>query len=175
MEFSELEINKARRLFLFLAHKMAGDRGLQIAASIISNGFLTDEQISEITGLSITSVRNILSILRNAGILHIIRQRDNSGWTLYYWGTDPLIVQRVFRERMKEAIKHLKIYLEYSVNEYFYYCIDCGVRVSKDVADANDYTCPVCGGTLVQEEPSTELIKFLEMLVEKYRKVSLLH
>ncbi len=175
MEFSELEINKARRLFLFLAQKMAGDRGLQIASAIISNGFLTDEQISEITGLSITSVRNILSILRNAGILHVIRQRDHSGWTLYYWGTDPLIIYRVFKDRIKQAIKHLKIYLEYSINESFYYCTECGVRVSKDVAELNNYTCPVCGGTLVQEEPATELIKFLEMLVEKYKKVSLLH
>ena len=85
----DLEVNRARRLFLFLAQKMAGDRGLQIAAAIISNGFLTDEQISEITGLSITSVRNILALLRNSGLLHIIRERDNSGWTIYYWGHRP--------------------------------------------------------------------------------------
>lgn len=173
MDHLELEVNKARRLFLYLAQKMAGDRGLQIAAAILSNGFLSDEQLSEITGMPITSVRTHREFLKNYGLLYEVRERDRGGWTISYWGTDPLVVYRVFKNRLKHVIKNIRGYIEYSFNEAFYYCPECKVKFSRDVAEVNKYRCQVCGAELIKEEPVSELTKLVDELIEKYRKLSI--
>ncbi len=172
-DFSEIDLNKARRIFLFLAHKLAGDSGLQIAAAIVSNGYLTDDQLSEITGMSITSVRNAREILRNAGLLHEIRERDDSGWIISYWGTDPLSVYRVFRDRLKQVIRHFRSYIEYALVSSFYVCQECGARFSSDEAESSGYQCPICGGGLVREDFPLEFTKLVDDLIEKYRKFSI--
>jgi len=168
-----MELNKARVLFLYLAQKMTGDRGLQIAAAILSNGFLSSEQLSEITGLPITSVRSIVETLRNLGLLYMVTEKDDSGWTIYYYGTDPLAVYRVFKDRLKQAIRNLKRYAEYSVTGSFYKCPECGIKLSRDVAEMEDYKCPVCGAELIKAEPILGLSDLVDLLIEKYKHLSL--
>ncbi|MCD6491887.1 MAG: hypothetical protein ACP6IQ_04900 [Candidatus Njordarchaeia archaeon] len=169
MAEEEKELNRIRRLFIYLAKKLAGEGGLQIASALINQGGLTDEQLSEITGLPITNIRNLLTTLRNEGILYNIKEKDmNSGWTLYYWFADPLTIKRIFKDRLRESINKLRVLMKLNQEGNFFICPECNIKFSKTDAENNNYKCPICGVDLVPAEPIIGLGKIVNKLLEKY-------
>ncbi|MHA1616007.1 MAG: hypothetical protein ACTSX9_01705 [Candidatus Njordarchaeales archaeon] len=165
--FSEIELNKIRIMFLFLAQKLGGESGLQIAAALLSNGNLTEEEIAKITGLPLTDVRNIIATFKSEGLIFSIKERDpETGWTLNYWSTDPLIIYRAFKNRLKQAIYNLSRLAELLEREEIYVCQECGHKVLGEEAEKTNFTCPVCGAELKRQE---ELPDFKEVIKEVKR------
>ena len=169
---NEKDLNFLRRTFIYLVDKLVGDGGFQIAIALLNQGGLTDEQISEITGLSITSVRNILITLQNLGLLILVKEKQkNTGWINYYWYVDPLSVKRFFKEQLRVSILHIKRFIDELNNDNFFYCQDCNIKYVRDEAEKNDYKCKVCGGELVPFEPPKKLDNVISSLIERYKSI----
>ena len=148
---------KAKRIFMFLAQKIAGLSGLQIAAVLASNGSMSAEKIAELTGIQVAVVRDILERLHANGILFTTRIPSTEYHSVifkYYF--DEVTVLRAFRDKLKSMIIHLTKISEYRGT--FYYCPMCNRYYSEEVAAENDYQCPVCGSEL--EEKSDLAIEF---------------
>ncbi len=168
----EENLNFLRRTFIYLVDRLVGDGGFQIAIALLNQGNLTDEQLSEITGIPITTVRNILITLQNLGLLTLIKERQkNTGWINYYWHIEPLAVKRFFKDRLKESIINLKKYYEELNNENFYYCQECHITYTRDEAEANDFKCKVCGSELFPLERPKNLEKLLQKLIDRYKSL----
>ncbi|MGQ4891004.1 MAG: helix-turn-helix domain-containing protein [Candidatus Njordarchaeia archaeon] len=169
---NEEDLNFLRRTFIYLLDKIVGDGGFQIAITLLNQGSLTDEQISEITGLPITTVRNILITLQNLGLLSLIKEKQkNTGWINYYWYIDPLSVKRFLKERLRVSILNLKKFFEELNNDNFYYCPECNITYVKDDAEENDFKCRVCGSPLLPLEAPKNLEKLIKGLIERYANI----
>ncbi|GEM_PF-1469138 len=172
--FSEIELNKIRILFLFLAQKLAGESGLQVAAAIISNGNLTEDEIAKITGLPIADVRNIIGTFKSEGLIFSIKERDpDTGWTVNYWSTDPLVIYRVFKNRLKQAIYNLSKLAELLEREEIYVCEECGYKTLSDEAEKHNYRCPVCGGDLRKQDELPDFRELVKELKKAYTEFEL--
>ena len=168
----ERDLNFLRRIFLYVVDRLVGDGGFQIAVALLNQGGLTDEQLSEITGLSITAVRNILITLQNLGLLSLIKEKQkNTGWINYYWYAEPLSVKRFFKEQLRRSIIHLREYIKELKEGNIFYCQECGIKYIRDEAERNEFVCKVCGGELAPYEASKNLDNIVSELIEKYRSI----
>lgn len=160
-----------RRIFLFLAEKIAGLKGLQVAASLLSQGNLTARQISEQTGLILNEVRHMLFLLENQGLLYSFqREKKGSNWTTYSWESSLSLVKRVFRQKLKTVIHLLKDYEEAIEEDKFFYCSNCNTYYERS-ENPNIQKCMFCGAELVNHSPEFPA-NIIKKLIKKYRRFS---
>lgn len=163
--------NYLRRLFLFLAEKIAGLKGLQVASSLLSQGNLTAHQISEQTGLILNEVRHTLFLLENQGLLYSFqKEQEGSNWTTYSWESSLSLVKRVFRQRLKSTIHLLKEYVDAIGDREFLYCANCDTYYSKS-EHPNITKCKFCGGDLTNHLPQFPK-SIIEELIRTYKEFS---
>jgi len=170
--FREEDLNFLRRAFIYFADKIVGVGGFQIALTLLSNGDLTDEEISELTGIPITTVRNILITLQNLGLLTLIKEKQkNTNWINYYWHVEPLAVKRFLRDRLRESIINLKRLNEQLKEDEFYECLNCGMVFSRDEVEETDFKCKVCGAEVQPFEFNIDLDPLIKELADRLKGV----
>lgn len=163
--------NFLRRIFLFLAEKFAGLKGLQVAATLLSQGNLTARQISEQTGLILNEVRHILFLLENQGLLYSFqKEKEGSNWTTYSWESSISLVKRVFRQRLKSVVHLLKEFSDSIDEGDFLLCQNCDTYYNKS-ENPKIGECKFCGGELTTHSPDFP-DHVIKELIKQYRRIS---
>lgn len=131
------------------------------------HGEVTDEVISQETGLKINIVRRALYNLLEQGLLSYRRVRDrNSGWFIYYWSLNMDKLNTILLSRKKMLLDKLRKRLQFEENNEFYICPLDGARYVFSEAVENDFRCPRCGEMLTYED-NADAIRFLRRKISE--------
>jgi transcription initiation factor TFIIE subunit alpha len=156
-------------------NSVIGDLDAEIDMSVVSllkdDEEITDEYISQKTGLKLNLVRKILYKLYDNHIASYRRERDkNTGWYIYYWRLNPKKIYDVVNRRKMSVLKVLEDRLKYEREHQFYQCEkDENVRLTFEEAMEALFKCPHCGGQLLFKDNS-KLINVLSAKIEELKK-----
>ncbi len=132
------------------------DNAVKIFTTLLSqsnNRGLSDEELSEITGIKQGEIRNTLRMLYELRMVGYRRGRHPvTGATRYYWYPDYTGINMALLWRRKKVLEKLKIRLEYEENNTFFRCPNDGTRFTFDEAYEYDFQCPKCNSILVEED-----------------------
>ena len=103
----------------------------------------------------------------------VVTKDPDTGWTVNYWSTDPLVIYRVFKNRLKQAIYNLSKLAELLEREEIYVCEECGYKTLSDEAEKHNYRCPVCGGDLRKQDELPDFRELVKELKKAYTEFEL--
>lgn len=138
--------NKAIRGYV---HKLVGDEGIDIVEKMrekVPDKEVTDEKISELSGINLNLVRKTLYILYENHLALYRRERDkDSGWLTYLWKLDLGNAENMLKNETRKLIKKLERRLEFENNEFYVCEEEPPHRILFDYAVDANFTCPVDG------------------------------
>lgn len=132
--------------------KLVGEEGLKVIRNM-PPGEVTDERISEVTGVLLNIVRRTLFILYENRLASYRRERDtNSGWLTYLWTLNMDNIESLLMAESRKLLKNLETRLEFEQDNMFYVCENCGKRYLFEAASESSFVCPACGARLDFED-----------------------
>jgi transcription initiation factor TFIIE subunit alpha len=144
---------------------LVGEDGLKMIENM-PEGNVTDEEISQKTGILLNTVRRTLFILYENKFAIVVRERDsNSGWLTYLWHLDFSDIEHQLMREKKKLFKNLKARLEFEENNVFYVCPQNCARLLFDEATETEFLCPMCGEDLVYYDNSS-IVNVLKKRIE---------
>lgn len=148
--------------------KLVGDEGLSIVERMPDDE-VTDENMAEVTGISLNTVRRTLYLLYEHRLAMYRRKRDpDSGWLTYLWRLCPENYEKALESEVKRLLSKLDARLVYEKDNVFYACINgCARFVFDDASEAN-FICPFCQGNLEFMENS----KVVETIEEQIKQLT---
>lgn len=148
--------------------KLVGDEGLCIVERMPDDE-VTDENMAEVTGISLNTVRRTLYLLYERRLAMYRRKRDpDSGWLTYLWRLCPENYEKALESEVKRLLSKLDARLIYEKDNVFYACVNgCARFVFDDASEAN-FICPFCQGSLEFMENS----KVVETIEEQIRQLT---
>lgn len=145
---------------------VAGDNAVKLVKSIPDRE-ITDEELAEISGLHLNTVRKLLFTLYERRILKYRRLHDKkTGWITYLWRVNRNTITDMMRLETKKLLDNLKRCLDIEKNNAFYRCKNCNERFVFDVAMEMNFKCPSCKSDLSYYDNS-DTIKALEERIVK--------
>lgn len=133
----------------------ASDKARFLAESRRSDEELTgaersDEEIAELTGINLNSVRHTLYNLYEHRLAEYRRIKNNeTGWLTYLWLMRMDHMNMVLRNEVEVAAGKLAGRLRYDEANDFYQCKNCGITTTFNNAMTTNFSCPHCGTMLV--------------------------
>ncbi|MDO5852211.1 MAG: transcription factor E [Methanobacteriaceae archaeon] len=107
-------------------------------------GQMTDEEISEETGIKLNFVRKILYKLYDVGIATYKRKKDpETQWFTYRWKFESKKAAKIIEQTYEAHNKDIEESLKYEENNLFFMCPN-GCRYSFDEATDFQFVCPRC-------------------------------
>ncbi|MEM3713344.1 MAG: transcription factor [Nitrososphaeria archaeon] len=153
--------------FLALIKELVGDEGVALVSFLSENFDITDEALSEKTGIKLNNVRKILYTLYDNQLVSYKRIRDKtSGWFIYLWRLNQDNVHFLLRAKKRAVLDKLKERYEYERQHVFLYCKKDNVRLSFEEAAENNFKCPICSGHLASFDNSI-IINFLKNKIQE--------
>lgn len=151
-----------------LAMEIGGEEAVGVVRALAERKDATDEELAEITGIRINTVRKVLYTLYDLGLADFKRIRDKeTGWYYYYWNLDLKRLPEIIRARKREELKKLKKMLEEESGEIYYWCGTPGhPRLTFDEAMEYEFQCPLCGNILMQHD-NTAIVEDLKRRIEE--------
>ncbi|MDO8460461.1 MAG: hypothetical protein Q7S74_05095 [Nanoarchaeota archaeon] len=118
--------------------------------------------------MTINQTRNILYKLGEEGLVRFIRKKDKKkgGWYTYFWTLDIEKSLIKYRERIDKKIDQLSSQLNIRQTKSFFYCKNCDIEYTEEIALANNYTCPECGEVLDVKQPE-EVVPYIKEEIKK--------
>jgi transcription initiation factor TFIIE subunit alpha len=102
--------------------RLVGEDGLLMIENM-PEGEVTDEQISQATGILLNIVRRTLFILNENKLAVCRRERDSSsGWLTYLWTLDMTDIGPQLMKEKKRLVKNLRVRLKFEEDNVFYAC-----------------------------------------------------
>ncbi len=159
---------KYDKSFFEYIRKFSGEHGVEIVKQLIKKKEMTDEELSNKTGIPLNIVRKTLSILLEHSIVaYRVEPGEKAGWFTYYWRLDTENMMANIKVRKKWVIEKLKTRLEHEKNNIFFKCpAHPHVRMTLDEAMQEDFKCPECGSLLVQDD-NQKIIRKLEQILSE--------
>jgi len=153
---------------LELAMDLGGEEAVEVIKALDKKKESTDEELAEITGIRVNTVRKVLYILYDEGLAEFKRIRDKeTGWYYYYWHLETRKLPEILRAKKMAELKKLKEMLEEETGEIYYWCGNEGhPKLTFDEAMEYEFQCPICGAMLMQYD-NTEVVKDLEKRIEE--------
>lgn len=131
----------------------------------IMDGKTHDEEIAEETDIRLNTVRKILYKLYDAGIASYKRSRDpETNWYLYTWKFESDKVTSIISKRYQKVSDDIEKSLEFEEGNMFFACDSNEHRYKFEEASENNFTCPMCGGTLEYQDNSSVIAELKNML-----------
>ncbi len=150
---------------------LVGEEGFKVVKNM-PEGEVTDEKISQETGVLLNIVRRTLFILYENRLAVYRRERDsNSGWLTYLWKLDLGNLNSQLELEAKKLLKNLKTKLEFEEDKVFYVCEKQDGRFLFETAAELEFICPICGGELKFQENELT-IKALKQRISQLEDVS---
>jgi len=146
--------------------KLVGEDGLHIVESMPDEE-VTDEYVTEITEISLNTVRRTLYLLYEHRLASYRRERDpESGWLTYLWILCPENLDRALESEVRKLLRKLDNRLSYEKNNIFYACVKGCARFVFDEASENNFICPFCGEELEYME-NDRVVETIEKRIQK--------
>ncbi len=156
---------------LDITNELISDEASQVVEFVYSNPGASEFDISEAIGFSVSRVRSILYELKSKNLIDYDRRKDKEkGWYLYYWKIVPQNFEKVYLSEKKKKLKQFKERLESEENTSYYICPNYCKRMNFEEALENNFTCPVCG-SLMNEENKSRKIEILKRNIDEHEKI----
>ena len=156
---------------LKFAEEIGGEEAKEVIKALEKTVEATDEELAEITGIRVNTIRKILYSLYDNQLAEFRRTRDkDTGWYYYYWHLETKRLSDIIRSKKVQELKKLKEALEEETKEIYYHCGTPGhPRLTFDEAMEYEFRCPLCGEMLMQYDNS-EVVKELQERIKKLEK-----
>ncbi len=156
---------------LDITNEIIGDEATQVVEFLYSNPGASEFDISEAIGFTVSQIRSILYELKAKNLIDYDRRKDKEkGWYLYYWKVLPQNFDKVYMSEKKNKLEQFKERLEGEESSIFYICPQFCKRLSFEDALENNFTCPVCG-SLMNEENKTRKIEILKRNIKEHEEL----
>jgi len=161
---------KNKELLKFV-EEIGGEEAKEVIKALEKKVEATDEELAEITGIRVNTVRKILYSLYDNQLAEFRRTRDkDTGWYYYYWHLETKRLSDIIRSKKMQELKKLKEALEEETKEIYYHCgTPSHPRLTFDEAMEYEFRCPLCGEMLMQYDNS-EVVKGLQERIKKLEK-----
>ncbi|RLG59439.1 hypothetical protein DRN86_04245 [Candidatus Geothermarchaeota archaeon] len=133
-----------------LAKVFAGENGEKIVKYLLDKKEDTDEAISAGIDLPIGTVRRILYLLHDKGVISCrVERNPETGWITYFWFIPIEQINGVVYNLRRKLIARIEKRLEYETTNIFYWCgnNECPKITFSEAVD-NVFRCPQCGRRL---------------------------
>jgi len=148
--------------------EIVGEEAAQVVEFLYSHPGASEFDISEGIGFSVSQIRSMLYELKSKNLIDYDRRKDKEkGWYLYYWKVITQNFETVYMNEKKKKLEQFKERLETEENSIFYICPNFCKRLSFEDSLENNFTCPVCG-TLMNEENKTRKIDMLKRNIKEH-------
>lgn len=125
--------------------RMIGDEGIEVLRRFPVDGEHSDEELAEITGISLNTVRHTLYTLYEKRLAEYRRLKNTeTGWLTYLWHLRLDRLHGVIEEEIRDVLEHLDARLTYEEKNDFYMCKDCGIIYTFTDAAGWNFECPNC-------------------------------
>ncbi|MDK2869366.1 MAG: transcription initiation factor subunit alpha [Pyrococcus sp.] len=160
--------DKKNTALLDIARDIGGDEAVEVVKALEKKGEATDEELAELTGVRVNTVRKILYALYDAKLATFRRVRDDeTGWYYYYWRIDTKRLPEVIRTRKLQELEKLKQMLQEETSETYYHCGTPGhPKLTFDEAFEYGFQCPICG-EILYEYDNSKIIEELKKRIEE--------
>lgn len=149
-------------------YKLVGEEGVELIR-VCPEEEHSDEEIAEITGINLNSVRHTLYCLYEHRLAEYRRIKNNeTGWLTYLWVLKMENILSVLYGEMEATIEKLEARLRYDENNDFYQCSDCGHMMTFTDAMNLNFACPQCGEMMVHFDDEL-LVSALRSRIEKIK------
>lgn len=151
--------------------EIISDEAIQVVEFLYNNAGASEFDISEGIGFTVSQIRSILYELKAKNLIDYDRKKDKEkGWYLYYWRVLPHNFEKVYLNEKKAKLEQFKERLEKEENSIFYICPSYCKRLSFDDALEANFTCPICG-SLMNEENKSRKIEILKRNIKEHEKM----
>ena len=131
-----------------LTNVVEDEKNLPIIEALI-DGYGTDEEIAEKTGIKLNIVRKILYKLYDLSLASYKRSKDpETQWFTYTWKFEEEEVKNHIVQDSEDYLKMLNEELDREENNMFFICPQGHVRLDFDESSDYEFLCPVCGDEL---------------------------
>ena len=153
---------------LELAMDLGGEEAVEVIKALEKKKEATDEELAEVTGIRVNTVRKVLYMLYDQGLAEFKRIRDKeTGWYYYYWRLETKRLPEILRAKKMAELKRLKEMLEEETSEIYYHCGTPGhPKLTFDEAMEYEFQCPICGAMLMQYD-NTQVVEELKKRIEE--------
>lgn len=125
--------------------KLVSPEGMELIEKY-PDGEHSDEEIAEMTGINLNTVRHALYSLYEKRLAEYRRIKNNeTGWLTYLWTMKMENLPGVLTAEMTSVKEKLSARLAFDRNNDFYQCPECGQMVTFTEAMTLDFKCPSCG------------------------------
>jgi transcription initiation factor TFIIE subunit alpha len=153
---------------LDIAYEIVGDEAGQVIEFLYHNPGASEFDVSENIGFTVSQVRSILYELKAKNLIDYDRKKDKEkGWYLYYWKVIPQNFETVYMNEKKTKLAQFKERLETEETSIYYICPNFCKRLSFDDSLEHNFTCPVCG-SLMNEENKSRKIEMLKRNIKEH-------
>ncbi|MFW6286268.1 MAG: hypothetical protein ACOC16_04065 [Nanoarchaeota archaeon] len=156
---------------LEITSELIGDESVQVVEFLYYNAGASEFDISEGVGFTVSQIRSILYELKAKNLIDYDRKKDKEkGWYLYYWRVLPQNFDTVYYNEKKTKLEQFKERLEEEEDSIYYICPNYCKRLPFEESLENNFTCPVCGA-LMNEENKTRKIEILKRNIKEHEDI----
>jgi len=156
---------------LDITNELIGDEATQVIEFLYSNPGASEFEVSENIGFTVSQIRSILYELKAKNLIDYDRRKDKEkGWYLYYWRVLPDNFEKVYLAEKKNKLSQFKERLEAEENNNYYICPNFCKRLSFEDALDSNFTCPICG-SLMNEENKTRKVEILKRNIKEHEEL----
>lgn len=153
---------------LDIVYELVGEDAAQVVEFLYRHPGASEFDISEGIGFAVSQIRSILYELKSKNLIDYDRRKDKEkGWYLYYWKVIPQNFETVYSNEKRKNLEQFRERLEAEESSVFYICPNFCKRLSFEDALDSNFTCPVCG-TLMNEENKSRKIEMLKRNIEEH-------
>lgn len=156
---------------LDIVYELCGDEATQVVEFLNNNPGASEFDVSENLGFAVSQIRSILYELKSKNLIDYDRRKDKEkGWYLYYWRVVPQNFEVVYRNEKRNKLAQFKERLEAEETSTYYICPNFCKRLSFEEALEQNFSCPVCG-TLMNEENKIRKIELLKRNIKEHEQI----
>ncbi|HJJ35775.1 MAG TPA: transcription factor [Methanocorpusculum sp.] len=149
--------------------KLVGEEGIELIKTCPEEEH-SDEEIAEITGINLNSVRHTLYSLYEKRLAEYRRIKNNeTGWLTYLWVLKMENMESVLQNEMRVVSEKLSARLKFDQNNDFYQCPACGKMLTFNDALSLNFVCPECGENMNHFDDEL-LVNALDKRIKKINK-----
>lgn len=161
-----VEVNR----LLDITYELVSDDAAQVVECLYNNPGYSEFDISEKIGFAVSQIRSVLYELKAKNLIDYDRRKDKEkGWYLYYWKVLPQNFETVYLNEKKKQLDNFKERLESEETSMFYICPNFCKRLSFEDSLENNFTCPVCGA-LMNEENKGRKVEILKRNIKEHEE-----
>jgi len=154
-----------------VAEALGEEEAVKLIEILKSSDEITDDEITNKTGIRLNSVRKILYKLYDHSLVSLRRTRDpKTGWFIFHWKLQPSQLEGFILSQKRRVLEKLNTRLGYEKNHDFYYCSTPGCKkIPFEEAVELVFRCPTCGKPLMYYD-NDKIVHALTRKVEQLRK-----